>query len=200
MKQKLVNFLVILIFIITNYKSSAQSADSYSFFTSTGNALDVMTGAATAVSSNTDDTPSGAITIPGGMSFSFEGVGYTTFSVSPDGWLRLGSAGVAEYNNNITSATNRPKIMPYWDDLATGTNGAVTYVVTGTAPNRILKIQWRVTIPWSTTGASNSTFQAWLYETGGVIEFRYGTMGAASMSASVGIGGANSTNYRSVNI
>ncbi|MFN5911625.1 MAG: beta strand repeat-containing protein, partial [Bacteroidota bacterium] len=69
----------------------------------------------------------------------------------------------------------------------------------GTAPNRILVVEWFVTIPRNTTGAANSTMQAWLYENNGRIEFRYGAMGSGAMSASVGLT-ATTTNYLSVNI
>ncbi len=186
-------------------------AGAYQFAASTGAALDPMTGATQIVSASTDDVPmntsNGANTtagnsIPIGFEFPFNGASYTYFSASPDGWVKLGTdntAASSQFTNSVTSTTNIPKIYPYWDDLATGTTGYVQYVVTGTAPNRILKVEWYVTIPRATGGAANSTFQAWLYETSGKVEFRYGTMGSGSMSASVGITGA-AAQYRSVTV
>ncbi|MBK8196627.1 MAG: PPC domain-containing protein [Lewinellaceae bacterium] len=176
---------------------NAQTANTYAFTTSTGATLDVMAGAATAIGASVDDTPSGILDI--GFSFSYEGTAYTQFSVSPDGFIKLGSpAAVSQFSNSIVSTTNIPKLFPYWDDLATGTTGNVTYLVTGSAPNRVLKVQWFVTIPRNTVGAANSTMQAWLYETTNVIEFRYGAVGGNSSSASLGINGATATNFHSI--
>ncbi|HRI58588.1 MAG TPA: HYR domain-containing protein [Saprospiraceae bacterium] len=176
---------------------NAQTANTYVYTTSTGATLDPMTGASTAVASNVDDIPSGLLSI--GFDFVYETTTYTQFSVSPDGFIKLGSpAASSQFTNAITSTTNIPKLFPFWDDLATGTTGSVTYVVTGSAPNRILKVQWFVTIPRNTTGPANSTMQAWLYEGTNVIEFRYGAVGGTTTSASVGINGTTATNFHSI--
>jgi subtilisin-like proprotein convertase family protein len=179
------------------------NASQYSFSSSTGNSLDPMTGATTIVASNTssggtgDDTPTGGQSI--GFSFNYEGTNYTQYSVSPDGWILLGSAtATSQFTNSVTSTSNVPKIYPAWDDWATGSNGNVKALVTGTAPNRILKIQWFVTIPRALSGSANSTFQLWLYETTNVIEFRYGTMGTPTDGASGGLTGTTATNYNSL--
>ena len=172
-------------------------ANGYSFATSTGATLDPMTGSTTVLSPNNDDTPTAA-PVAIGFPFVYEGVTYNQYSVSPDGWILLGAATAAsEFSNAMTSATNAPKLSAYWDDLATGTDGNVKTVVTGTAPNRIFKVQWFITSPRNTTGPANGTFQAWLYENGGRIEYRYGTL-AASGSASGGLTGATSTNIHSL--
>lgn len=173
------------------------TVNNYQFSTSTGATLDPMTGATQLLNPSNDDTPTGSATSIG-FNFPYEGVNYTQFWVSPDGWIKLGSAAaVSQFTNSVTSTTNIPKIYPLWDDLATGTTGHVKSVVTGTAPNRILKVEWFVTIPRATTGPANSTFQAWLYETSGKIEFRYGAMGNPP-SASGGLTGAVATNYQSL--
>ena len=171
--------------------------NTYSFASGTGASLDPMTGATTAVGANVDDTPSGVIPI--GFTFNFNGVNYTDFSVSPDGWVRMGNvAPTAQFTNSVTSTTNIPKLYPYWDNVTTGTNGGVTYVVTGTAPNRILKVQWFVTIPYNLTGAANSTCQAWLYESTNVVEFRYGTMGITGLELASGGLTGGATNFQSL--
>lgn len=186
---------------------------NYQFAASTGAALDPMTGATTIVGISTDDAPmntsNGANTtagpgIPIGFDFNFSGGNYTYFAASPDGWIKLGNDATAapsqfSNTNGTTSLTNTPKIYPYWDDVATGTAGYVKYVVNGTAPDRILVVEWYVTIPRNTTGAPNSTFQAWLYETSGKVEFRYGTMNTGAMSASVGLT-STATQYQSVTV
>jgi hypothetical protein len=177
----------------------APLANNYTFSNGSGAVLDPMIGATTILTTADDDTPN-AVAQNIGFTFNYNGSAYTQFSVSPDGWMLLGG-GVAtgQFTNAVTSATNTPKIYPYWDDMATGTTGNVTSLMIGTAPNRILITQWFVTIPRATAGPANSTFQTWLYETSGIIEFKYGTMGAAAMSSSVGLTGGT-TNFNCVTL
>ncbi len=171
---------------------------SYTFSAGTGAALDPMTGATTVLGVSSDDTPTAA---PAniGFTFSLGGTAYTQYSVSPDGWILLGSTVAAnQFSNSVTSTTNIPKIYPYWDDMATGTDGSVQTLVTGSAPNRIFIVQWKTVIPRVLTDPSNSTMQAWLYEGSNRIEYRYGTMGVPtsnSISAGVTIG---ATNFQSI--
>ncbi len=158
----------------------------YTFNSGSGTTLANMTGATILVPSNVDDNPSTVTNI--GFNFTYNGVTYNQFSASPDGWIRLGAAAaISQFTNAVTSPTNNPKIYPYWDDVATGTNGNVRSLVTGTSPNSILVVEWFVTIPRNTTGAANSTFQLWLYEADGRIEFRYGAMSAPTDNYSVGL-------------
>ena len=186
-------------------------AKSYIFSSSTGASLDPMTGATTIVSALTDDTPMntslGANTtagpaVPIGFTFNFEGVSYTDFSASPDGWIRLGATtATSEFTNAMTATSNIPKISAFWDDLATGSDGSVSYVVTGAPGSQILKVQWVVRIPRTPlTDPSNSTFQAWLYEANGNVELRYGTMATPPAgTASAGLSGLTAgTNFHSI--
>ena len=141
-------------FIFFNPVLKAQTANVYTFSVSTGT-LDPMTGSTILINSGTDDATSFLQDI--GFTFNYENIGYTQFSVSPDGFLKLGSpAAVPQITNNITTATNVPKLFLFWDDIATGNNGSVRSLITGSAPNRILIVQWFVTVPRSTTGAANS--------------------------------------------
>jgi len=181
------------------YFPSSTTVNNYLFSTATGATLADMTGATQVIGSGVDDTPT-ATPAPIGFNFNYDGTNYTQYSVSPDGWILLGGATAAdEYTNAVTSTLNIPKIYPYWSDLATGTDGNVQTLVTGTAPNRIFIVQWFVTIPRITSGAANSTFQVWLYETSNKIEFKYGTMGVpTSGSISAGLTGATATNFNSV--
>lgn len=183
--------------LLTGITGFTQTANTYSFATSTGATLDPMTGATTISPADRDDGVSAVQTIP--FTFVYEGVNYSALSVSVDGWLKLGgTAGASEFSNSITSTTNVPKLFPLWDDLALGaSNGTLSVLTTGSAPNRIYKVQWFVTIPRSTGGTANSTFQCWLYEGTNVIEFRYGAGGTPG-SASSGIGGATASNFQSI--
>lgn len=156
------------------------------------------------VSANQDDTPSAVTNI--GFDFWFDGVHYSQFSVNPNGICRLGASAIDNIFNNTSgfaSTSDAPKLCPYFDDLFTGTNGKVHYKVTGTAPNRKLVIEWtNMQIPYvgpNNTGAGS--FQLWLFETTGQIQFVYGG-GIATNSAqggyTVGIQSGAATNFASL--
>ncbi|MBK7007416.1 MAG: hypothetical protein IPH36_01585 [Saprospiraceae bacterium] len=179
----------------------------YSFYSGSGTTLDPMVGATTVVVSGVDDAPMGTTsgtTTPEaaqniGFTFNFNGTDYTQFSASPDGWISFGpSTTVNQFTNATTSTTNTPKLYPYWDDLATGTDGSVKTLVVGSAPSRIFIAEWYVTIPRNVSGAANSRFQAWLYEGSNKIEFRYGTMGTPSSGTISGGLTAGGTNFNSL--
>jgi hypothetical protein len=156
-----------------------------------------LTGTTVHVASGVDDTPGPLNPFGGGFMFWYGGVPYTSLSAGPDGFLRLGTAAASQFTNDLGSTTNTPVIAPYWDDLATGTNGAVTGFLTGTAPNRIYVVNWQLTIPRNTTGAAAAAFQCWLHENGR-IEFVYGNNIVAGTSYSVGFAQASGTPTRIV--
>jgi gliding motility-associated-like protein len=130
-----------------------------------------------------------------GFTFNFQGVNYTQFSVNAAGLLKLGSVAVTNENNNLPlSVTNTPKIYALWDAFFTGNSastGGVTSLLTGSAPNRVLTVQWRVGL--SSNVATTTNFQVLLYETSNKIEFLYGAAPALT-SASVGLGGIDAAN------
>lgn len=177
--------------------SLPSTVNNYAFAASAGATLDPMVGATQIIGTGNDDTATGLLTLP--FTFNFNGVDYTTYTASPDGWIKFGAVGSGDFSNQVTEGTNLPKLYPYWDDLATGTTGNVTTLTTGTAPNRVFIVQWFITSPRATGGPANSTFQAWMYEGSNKVEFRYGTIGGASGSASVGLTGS-STQYQSVTL
>lgn len=163
------------------------SATSYPITFGTGATLMTVPGVTTQhIGTGNDDTPGPLLPFGSGFIFTYGGVEYTSLSVSPDGFFRLGTAAAAQFTNDLASTTNTPIIAPFWDDVASGTNGQVRGFLTGTAPNRIYVIDWFVTIPRNTTGAASGNFQCWLYENGGKIEFVYGAGILAGQSSSVG--------------
>lgn len=181
----------------------AQTANQYTTAFTTGASLVTQTSPTTLTSApNDDNVTSTAQAI--GFNFSYETIAYTHFVVTPDGLLKLltssSGTGANEPTNSITSTTNQPKLMPFWDDMALGsTGGYVRYSLEGSSPNRRAVIEWNVTIPKSTSTAANTKYQVVLNENGNTIEYIYsGTAGSGTLSASVGLGGATATNYLSV--
>lgn len=141
-----------------------------------------------------------------GFTFWFAGTPYTQFSVNENGLMTLGSTRISatDSNNDMASTSTQVKIAPYWDDLATGTDGFVGYMVTGTAPNRVLAIEWKVTVPKNTSGTSVTTpIKVYLHETTGVIYFNYPTptltLPANTGGYTIGIG-ASPTDFASITV
>lgn len=162
----------------------AQNISNYVFSTSTTGSLDPMTGATTTagtgnmVAGYNDDRNTGLFPI--GFPFTFMGVNYTHFSANSNGQMRLhrNSSETAIATGNVSAlAANTVTLAPMSGDNAT--NDAVRFVVTGTAPNRIFKLEFPgFAVPW---GVSNpaADMQVWLYENG-TIQYLYGPMQAGS--------------------
>ncbi|MGE5435760.1 MAG: beta strand repeat-containing protein [Syntrophothermus sp.] len=111
---------------------------------------------------NSDNVASAVTDI--GFTFWFAGTPYTQFSVDENGLMKLGSSVIIpEPVNNMASTLNNPKIAPYWDDLATGPTGSVGYFLSGTAPNRMLIVEWNVILK-NIINTPAIKFQARLYE------------------------------------
>ena len=130
---------------------------------------------------------SGLINI--GFDFHFDGTRYTSFAVNPAGHMTLGqSTGTYYYSPRFPEYTTQmryPMIAPaYFSYGGTGRSGKVHYKVTGTAPNRVLTVEWNDIRYYYYCNSSSTTyrdrfwgtFQARLYEGSNKIEFWYGNM------------------------
>ncbi len=201
MRKILLFWLFSLVF---SYSINAQSASTYSFAASTGTYTQVNDATATRLNLvEADSYLSTAQSI--GFNFVYEGITYTQFKMGSNGFISLNSSGTAILTtNNFSTAnsTSRPIIAPLWDDLdgrSTGSVSAAYFEVTGSAPNRVLTVEWR---NWEWNYASSTpviSFQAKLYETTNIIEFVYRseTGTPSSGSASIGIGSATGSGNNS---
>lgn len=179
---------------------STRAVNDYVFGSAAGVALeDMSTGTTQLVVPNVDDTASAVTNI--GFDIWFLGTRQTQFSVNANGLFRFGSTAVttafdnASASTGFASAANNPKLAPYFDDLWIGTNGRIHYKVVGTAPNRKLVVEWlNMQVPRAGTGlAGAATFQLWLSETTGAIQYVYGGgMAANAVEGGYSIGMANS--------
>ncbi|WP_297868830.1 GEVED domain-containing protein, partial [uncultured Flavobacterium sp.] len=164
----------------------------------TSGTYSAITGTTLSSSAIGDDV--GVGNLPIGFAFPYNGTTQTVFAASSNGLLLLGntSATISGFSSNALASTANA-IAPLWDDNNT-TGGSITYATTGTAPNRVLTVQWT---NMHVAGAGSSTnptisMQAQLFENGN-IRFIYGSTSAtlSSPTASIGISGA-SGNYLSV--
>ena len=197
-------YLIILLFLVSNLYS--QTANLYTV--TTGTAGTVRNPAWTQIIGGCIDD--GVSTVQNiGFTFVYEGVNYTQFSVNSNGLIKLGGVAITdEYINNATSTTNRPKLMPCWEDMETGVDGFVRFGTAGTSPNRITTIDiWQLSHVEGSAPCDEPRYmrvQANLYEGTNVIEYVYCSLISTSYfsqwiycwgNADIGIGGATASNY-----
>jgi hypothetical protein len=169
------------------------AVSSYVFTNTTGTFTQVS-AAATAVPNVVADDAISA-TLPIGFTFNYGGNTYTQFRMASNGFISFNTSATNVTDNNLSAANAalRPIIAPLWDDLdgrPTGSTAYAGYELTGTAPNRVLTIEWR-NWEWNyQAGAAVISFQVKLYEGSNNIEFAYrGEATAVSAgTATIGIG------------
>jgi hypothetical protein len=105
------------------------------------------------------------VSIPIGFNFSFYGSSYSQVAVSSNGNLQFTTSDT-EYSNTcpLPEPLLGVAIFPLWDDLYPPAGGAIEYSLTGSAPNRILTIEWD-DIQHFPGSASGVTFEVQLEET-----------------------------------
>lgn len=175
-------------------------------FTAVSGAYAACSAPTQIIAASTDEGTSAATNI--GFTFQYGCNSYTQFIASSNGWMSFNTAITsADLTNDLTGATypsDLPMIAPLWDDLSTGSGGQVGYQLTGSAPNRVLTIEWKQML-WQYSATTYAlSFQVKLYETSNRIEFCYSRNGSAtanisSASASIGLSGFTAGDYYSLN-
>lgn len=213
MQRKLLRFqpslwlLSVVLLCIAIQQAHSTFSNNYLYSVGTSTPTD-MTGASTAIASGVDDGGSGVISI--GFDFILDGTTYTQFSTSSNGAMGLGSTSVTtSLTNNLTSSSTYPVITALWEDLHTQINaskgvGGVYYLVTGSSPNRVLTVEWKVR-RFGQPDTLVYNYQVRLYETTGRIEFVYVSMNSlnptnytsftGSIGASTGSGTTNNVRW-----
>lgn len=173
---------------------------SYSFTSQSGIALeDMSSGTNQLLGPGSDDQGSAVVSL--GFLWRFESGTYTFFSVNANGVMRLGPTPVGNGNtgNDAAGSGIIPKLYPYWDDLCVGSTGQVHYKHVGEGINRKLVVEWtgmKMPKAGACDGSGSGTFQVWVYEHTGVIQFVYGsnvTGSGANFGYSTGIAGQGVT-------
>ncbi len=136
-----------------------------------------------------------------GFPFTYNGESQDTFQVTTNGILRFGNNLTSASSTNALNGTTRKVVAPFWDDMSAADSSQITYLVTGSAPNRVLTVEWRqMRAPYNNT-VPNAEFQVKLYETTNLIEFVYGnsTIPDAGKNTSASIGLSNSLTILTAN-
>ncbi|PIQ39209.1 MAG: hypothetical protein COW58_12880, partial [Thalassolituus sp. CG17_big_fil_post_rev_8_21_14_2_50_53_8] len=111
-----------------------------------------------------------------GFSYKFYDVDYTQLYVSSNGFISFTSSnqgccsGHQIPGNNAFSRLGAG-IAAWWEDLNPGSGGTVHYLLSGTAPERVLIIQFKNVPAFGNSG--RNTFQYKLYEGKEVAEVHY---------------------------
>ncbi len=189
---------------LANYSTVRNTGIAYTSINTTGNAFNSWRNTAAFTQ---DDNRSDFTDI--GFDFWYDGVRYTKFSVSTNGYLDFSSStadggpttGAYGYDNTaFTSFSNLTgtAIAPFYDDLTAqgGVNPlgtSIKYYLAGSAPSRTLTIEWiNMAVYLNTTPSLN--FQVELVETTGQILIHYGTMNTGTQLFSYSMG-LNSPSY-----
>lgn len=199
---------------LANYTITRQTGITYNSISSTGNSIPAWRNSYQWIFDDNRSYP-----IPIGFDFWYDGIRYTTLSVSTNGFVDFsssaadGSIGVDQTgrdydseNWSVSSTSQYPSsrgswnlLAPMYYDLTTQNElnplgSSFKYLTTGVAPNRVFTVEFDSLSAWNQAGLGTAlNFQVKLYETSGRIEFAYGNMipGTASYAYSCTINGPN---------
>ena len=179
--------ITLFYFLLTFGALQAQAVSGYDF-SQAAEAYVAVSG--TNSSATGDDGTENDIQI--GFPFYFGGATYQTFSISTNGFIRLGTAiGGGSWVNALgNTAAQAPLIAAFWDDNNRN-GGSIQYMTQGVAPNRTLEVGWnQVNIGnnGQPNNAVSASFKIRLHESG-LIEIIYGPQmdWSGNMTASIGI-------------
>ncbi|MCC6684114.1 MAG: hypothetical protein IT247_03495 [Bacteroidia bacterium] len=136
-----------------------------------------------------------------GFPFSYNGVSYTQFGVSTNGYIKLGnlpsfSMNSNNYYQNIQATGDGLLLSALNYDLQGQTGSSLQYILSGIAPSRVLTVQWFGFRSYNQSG-DNYNFQIKLYEDSSKVEFCYGafTHNSTSETARVGLYGITNADF-----
>jgi hypothetical protein len=170
----------IIIAFITTSAVEASAQLKYTITRSAGITYTPVSGSATTVTDPqlgfSDDDEFGP---HGFFTFNYDGDTTSIFTISSNGYLALGGNTYAGYYlNSLTDGTATSVLAPFWEDLyldLTLSDVTIKYEITGTAPSRILTVQWQNVAVINYPGP-RLNFQVKLYESDSHIEYVYGVM------------------------
>ncbi len=181
---------------------AAQSVSTYTFSTSTSPYAALAGGTpfvANAGGGSVDDGNSAPL--PLGFSFPFAGVLATSVIVNTNGWLTVAPTADLLTINSVLNQNQNQLIAWFGRDLDQ-TGATLRYLTTGTAPNRVFKVESANFQQFGAPGA-RGTAQVWLYEGSGRIEVHYGAFNTlfttpTATITQVGLRGTGPTDVRSL--
>lgn len=209
---------LLLLNLLTTLSLSAQIGREYSFESSNATYSSItgtraIAGTTTSTFGTFDESRT-AGPLPIGFNFVFDCTTYTQFTVATSGYMILGTTTYGTTSNDLDGSGAYPVIAPFWDhqhmydgscNPSISPTIGVYYQTTGSAPNRVLTVEWRTQLNSSGTyywyNCANGPLLRYtvrLTEGTNRIEFHYGFLyPSLTTSASIGIA-AGSTNFLSI--
>lgn len=201
MKKIYTKLLLGLLFVLGTIGANAQVAN-YSFAASSAT-YTALVAPTNVFASGWDDNT--AISVPIGFTFNFNGIGYTSVFVHPNGYITFGSSTSGYLPISGGSAVSG--VISAWGrDLQaqnTAPLGSVDYLSSG----GVFTIQWSNTRRYNstTTNAERFEMQIQLFQTTDVVKIVYGTWSAAvsattTNNGEVGLRGASGTDFKNLEV
>jgi hypothetical protein len=134
--------------------------------------------------------------LPIGFSFIYNGTAYSQFGLCCSGWISMGAAIPLPSFAPISSGSTNNIISPFGSQLTSTVAGdGIYYKTEGTAPNRILTVEWWQYGFWL-NGFDEISFQIKLYETSNTVRFVYVTNDEYSIrTVQVGLRGNTNADF-----
>ncbi len=191
MKKIQYGFLMLFLVAIVISPLHAQISN-YSFSQQTGQIYTNITGGTVLLGLDEDD--SYYSTLPIGFTFGYNGLDYTTFGASTNGFIGLGSENlIPYYYNPLESIATGRVLCAFGADLYVIPTSEFSYKTEGIAPFRILTVQYKnFTLLGDPSAILN--FQIKLFETTNQIKYCYGSESNMGSTSSTQVGLAGSSN------
>ena len=192
MKKFYCGLLFLFLMAILNHPLQAQLSN-YSFSQQTGQTYTTISGGTVLIPAvESDDDSFNALPI--GFTFKYCGSDYSTFAACTNGFLGLGSEILpAYYYQMLESISSGKVIAAFGGDLYKGPTSELMYKTEGSAPSRVLTVQYK-----NFTMFSNNSpilnFQIKLHETTNQIELCYGAMSNINSPYSIQAGLTGNSN------
>lgn len=158
-------------------------------FTQTAGTYTAIAGT-TIIAAGIDDASSTLQNI--GFNFVYNGTVFTTYGANSNGYITLGAVPATSYS----ALSSIPNTISFCNRDGR-TNGAVTYLLSGTAPNRVLTIQYPNWYLYYGSTNDQLNAQIKLYETTNIVEIVYGSTASivTSYTPYVGINGSVTSDF-----
>lgn len=207
------SFFALLLMTSFGINSIKAQVTGYTFSQSNGSFNSISGGTVLGTSTANTATAAGLyntsfpVTLP--FSFKFNNTNYSALTVSSNGYVTFGT-GAATNTAPISSTVTYEGAIAAWGrstsgvfDVA-GKTSNISWTTEGTAPNRVVVIQWenfRPSYTTSITSASVFSFQIRLAETTNVISSSYSATsvlvgtGTYTSTVQIGLRGATNADY-----
>ena len=194
MKKFLLNLLFMALMV--PWMTQAQDLGTYTFHTGVDASKWVVLDATATelLGASNDDAASSVANI--GFDFPFGEDTYSQFSVNSNGSMRLGAGamGTSYSYGQFNNSDYMPKISGCAADLGTCTGGYIKYQLVGTAPERVLVVEYKLGHTWSSSTQASVLWQVQLHEDSSKVVIVYGPTAPSSNPSSYQTGLGTSIN------